>query len=208
MDQCSDIRPFELSNDNKPVTARQWSEFSRPKEVAGALVDLYRDKGEGRYDEDVTQTEHARQCAALALAAQVSDAAVVAAFLHDIGHLFMDETVAERHDRRHEEVGSRFLRRWFEPEVWEPIRLHVDAKRCLCTLEPRYAATLSIASTQSLQLQGGPMDPEEVEAFTSSDHSRAALQLRRWDDQAKDPTASTPGLEVFEAIIESVLCRH
>jgi phosphonate degradation associated HDIG domain protein len=187
------------------MAARPWSDLSGPDEVAAALIDLYRERGEGRYDEVVTQTEHARQCAALALAVQASDATVVAALLHDIGHLLSEETGTDGRDRRHEEVGSRFLRRWFGPDVLEPIRLHVAAKRCLCALDPSYVVTLSNASIHSLRLQGGPMTPEEVEAFGILEHSAAALELRRWDDQAKDPSVPTPELEAFEPILERVL---
>ncbi len=190
------------------MKTKQWSELTEPGEIAGALVDLYREKGEHRYDEDVTQIEHALQCASRALAAEADHPVVVAALLHDIGHLLIAEQVADRRDRHHEEVAARFLRRWFGSAVLESIRLHVAAKRYLCSIEPGYVVALSNASIQSLELQGGPMSREEGEAFERLEHSDIAVDLRRWDDQAKDPSASTPGLEVFGTIVEDLLWSY
>jgi predicted HD phosphohydrolase len=35
-------------------------------------------------------------------------------------------------DDKHEELGQAWLQNWFGPEVTEPVRLHVAAKRYLC----------------------------------------------------------------------------
>lgn len=186
----------------------QWSELANPAEVANAIGDLYRLRGGDSYDEVVTQTEHALQCASLALSADADDATVVAALLHDVGHLLIPDEQSSHTDRRHESVGSRFLRRWFGPSVLEPIELHVAAKRYLCAVEPSYFATLSSASVHSLELQGGPMDDQQVLDFEALKFHAVAVDLRRWDDLAKTPNASTPDLRTFEQIVEGVLCNR
>ncbi len=187
------------------MTATKWSELSHPAEIAKGLGDLYRLRGNGRYDEAVTQTEHALQCAALAMSSQAEDATVVAALFHDIGHLLIPDERASQQDRHHETVASRFLARWFGPDVLKPIELHVAAKRYLCAVEPAYFNTLSPASVRSLQLQGGPMSEDEVAAFDELEFSEIAVDLRRWDDLAKTPNAPTPSLGVFVGIVEEVL---
>ena len=78
------------------------------------VLALYERHGEDTYGEDVTQNEHALQCAAIAEADGASEALIVAALLHDIGHLVhLDETGevadAEVFDDVHEAIGARVL---------------------------------------------------------------------------------------------------
>ena len=142
-----------------------------------------------RYDEAVTELDHALQAAALARSDGAPDRLVAAALLHDVGHLVSDDNVALDDDLaddfHHEHVGARYLARWFGPEVTAPVALHVAAKRYLCAVEPGYLDGLSPSSTRSLALQGGPMSADEVEAFERRPHHDAAVQVRRWDDRAK-----------------------
>ena len=192
-----------------------WRELTTRAEVAAALLDLYRTRGSNRYDEAVTQAEHALQCGALAMANRASDALIVAALLHDVGHLLMVRAQSggagagggPDRDLRHEEVGARFLARWFDGDVTLPIRLHVSAKRALCALEPSYHDGLSPASAHSLQLQGGPMTPGGLDRFRAEPHAGEAMALRRWDDGAKAPGAPTPTLTVFADLIADVMRR-
>jgi phosphonate degradation associated HDIG domain protein len=165
-----------------------WREIDTPAGVADRLVTVYEQLGDGHYDEEVSQRQHAVQTAALACRAGASDALVAAALLHDLGHLLGGESEASPdRDLHHERVAARFLARWFGPEVTEPIRHHVAAKRYLCATEAGYLGALSAASTHSLELQGGPMTDAEVDDFESHPGARDAVMLRRWDDLAKDP---------------------
>ena len=118
--------------------------------------------------ETVTQLQHALQSAQLAEQSGADATLIVAALLHDLGHMVNDqgETPTLRGiDDRHEYVALPFLRALFDDAVLQPIRLHVDAKRYLCARGhaangssingAQYWANLSAGSKRSLELQGG-----------------------------------------------------
>ena len=158
--------------------------------------------------ERVRQLEHALQCAALAEEEGAPATLIAASLLHDIGHLIHD--LGERPDARgiddrHELLGRRWLARWFGEAVTEPVRLHVNAKRYLTATDPEYFATLSAASTRSLQLQGGPFSPELAAGFIGLPYAREAVLLRRWDEDAKVPGKPTPDLAHFRPYLEASL---
>lgn len=157
-----------------------------------ALFDRWADDP---YDEEITQREHAEQCAALAVADGAAPSLVAAALLHDVGHLLSLDGGADgpdaSNDLGHEGVGAAFLAGVFGPEVTAPISLHVRAKRYRCAVDPAYEAGLSSGSRHSLMLQGGPAHPGEVERFESNPGFADAVVLRSWDDGGK-----VDGLEV------------
>jgi gamma-butyrobetaine dioxygenase len=160
--------------------------------------------------EKVTMIQHQLQAAALAVGC--SDALVVAALLHDIGHVIDGETdaagaMADDRDAHHDGLGARWLSRWFGPEVTEPVRLHVAAKRYLVATEPDYVAKLSPASVHTLRLQGGPMSPHEVRDFEALDHANDAVTLRRLDEAAKDASKDAPGFDTYRQLLHCVLRR-
>ena len=155
------------------------------------------------YDEVVTEREHALQAAEQAEAAGAADATVAAALLHDVGRLLIDADLAAA-DRAHDRVGERYLRQWFGPEVTVPVGLHVAAKRYLCATEPEYLAVLSAVSVRSLEVQGGPMSPAEVEAFRAGEGWEAAVQLRRWDDGAKREDHRTKAVADYRPLLEDL----
>ena len=169
------------------------------------IVAVLEDMGRHRYGgEPVSQLEHALQCAALAERHGAEPALVVAALLHDIGHLVDAdaESAAERGtDRHHELCGGRWLSGLLDDDVVEPVRLHVAAKRWLTATDPDYFSGLSPASVRSLELQGGPFSADEAADFIGQQHARAAVSLRRWDDDAKVAGAATPSLEHFLPVI-------
>ena len=154
-------------------------------------------RGQDYLGEAVTMAEHQLQAAALARAAGAPDALVGAALLHDVGHLLDGGT-----DRAHGEGGASWLAQWFGEEVTEPVRLHVAAKRYLVATEPSYRERLSPASVETLRHQGGPMGEREASAFRREPNARAAIALRRWDDQAKDPAAAAPPLDAYHELLE------
>lgn len=175
------------------------------------ILNLFATRGDSQYGgERVTQREHALQCAALAEREQASPALVVAALLHDVGHL-LHELPVDAPDNgindRHEHSAAAFLRGRFPASVTEPVRLHVAAKRYLSTVEAGYRQRLSPPSVVSLDLQGGPMSPQELVAFTANPHADDAVRLRRWDDAAKVPELPTPPLSHFANYVRQVIAK-
>lgn len=169
--------------------------------------------GEAYLGERVSMRDHMLQAAYSAEQSGAADEVIVAALLHDIGHLV--NTVAdeqrgdpgelEQVDFVHEDVGAQWLSAGFGPAVTEPVRLHVAAKRYLCAVEPTYFAALSPASVHTLSLQGGPMGADEVAAFAASPHAEAAVALRRFDDAGKREGDPTPDLTHFLSRVRALV---
>jgi phosphonate degradation associated HDIG domain protein len=179
-------------------------------DVVEEIFALFARRGGAHYGEGVTQTEHALQAALAAERTGAPPTLVTAALLHDLGHLLQEtpEDIAEQGvDTEHESVASACLSRHFGPEVTEPIRLHVLAKRYLCQAESGYWDLLSPASRLSLELQGGPLSESEAAAFRAGAHAEAAIALRRWDDEAKVVGMKTPGLGHYRSILAAGLKR-
>ncbi|AOJ04033.1 MULTISPECIES: phosphonate degradation HD-domain oxygenase [Burkholderia] len=168
-----------------------------------ALFDRHGDIGYS--GEPVTQREHALQSAQLAEEAGAGDALIAAALLHDLGHLLnrQGETpTAHGIDDLHQYYVLPFLRPLFPDAVLEPIRLHVDAKRCLCAIDASYYARLSADSVRSLHLQGGVFSDAEADAFLLRPYAADAICLRRWDDLAKAAGKPTPDLDYYMRAVE------
>ena len=173
------------------------------------LFDYMERRGQSFYDEVVTQLEHALQCAALAKQNNSSPTLVTGALLHDIGHIILDEHNADKAfldiDLNHEEIGAQYMEPFFPDAVTTPIRLHVPAKRYLCTTDASYHDGLSEASKRSFIVQGGVMSDEEREAFEQIPHFRDALTLRRWDDLAKVKGLEIARLETYRDVVQQCL---
>jgi phosphonate degradation associated HDIG domain protein len=177
--------------------------------VVDYIMTLFGQRGSADYGgERVTQLAHALQTAWQAEQQGASRAMIVAALLHDIGHLLHDLTpgyAGHGIDDRHETLGARWLRPYFGPAVTLPIQLHVAAKRYLCATEAPYFATLSPGSVRSLELQGGPFTSAQAQRFAARPYAAEAVVLRRWDEQAKMCGLQTPTLEHFRPHLEAVL---
>ena len=154
--------------------------------------------GESYLGEAVTQREHALQAAYLAEMDGADDALIAAALLHDIGYWIGCG------DAPHEQAGGDWLNQHFIAEVGEPVRLHVAAKRYLCTVDPAYAERLSRASVLSLEIQGGLMHTDEVRSFESNRFHQHAVKLRFWDDLAKVAGAAVKDPQEYVRILHRV----
>ena len=183
-------------------------------EFLDELSRLFTEEGARDYfGEAVTQAEHMLQAAAQARAAGAPDSLVAAALLHDVGHfplrhgigaLSGDDLMAGT-DNRHSDTGAAWLGRWFPEEVTEPVRLHVSAKRYLCATEPGYFDRLSEASVYTLSVQGGPMNPDQCAEFEAGPYAQQAVDLRRWDEEAKDPEVQVPGFEHYRPLLAGLM---
>ena len=173
--------------------------------VADEILAIYAARGGGAYfGERVSMTEHALQTAYFAQQANAPESLVVAALLHDIGHLLAqvpDDIADWTADAQHEAIGARWLAQRFHPEICEPVRLHVAAKRYLCATDAHYFAKLSPASVHTLKLQGGPMSAPEVAQFQSERYFTEAVRVRRWDDAGKVAGLKTPQLAEYGTLI-------
>ena len=174
------------------------------------LLQPYQQYGYLHYGEGVTELAHALQAAHLAQEAGENESMIAAALLHDYGHLIhgLGENIAEWGvNANHETVGANALEKWFPTCVTEPVRWHVEAKRYLCSTEMGYFDNLSPASVLSLQLQGGAMNPEELEEFSTLPFTKEAIRLRRYDDQSKSPSANPPDLLTYYPVLKSLLVK-
>ncbi|BDC49835.1 phosphodiesterase [Bryobacterales bacterium F-183] len=175
------------------------------RDGAVAAVEALFDAGgsDAYFGERVTQLQHALQAAQCAQRAQADDELVLAALLHDVGHLLGSENIhAEIGVIDHDKSCVDWLQQHgFSPRVVALVSGHVDAKRYLVATNPDYYQRLSDASRQTLALQGGAMSDQEVAEFESNPHYRDLLRLRSWDEQAKDPEALTQDLWHYRALI-------
>jgi len=178
-------------------------------QILDQIMILLEKAGAERYGgENVSQLEHALQCAMHAERMGSSPELITAALLHDIGHL-VDEgdegLAAEGIDAFHETIAADWLSRHFPDAVVEPVRLHVDAKRYLCRAEQSYWAGLSQSSQTSLEVQGGIYSDAEAAIFIARPFAEDAVKLRRWDDAAKSPRLKTPDLAHYRPIVAAAL---
>ena len=171
------------------------------------LFTLYERYGAEAYGEEVTQTEHMVQAAQLADWEGYDNEVVLAAFFHDIGHLYASaaaDKVGKYGATEHAQLGSDYLRqRGFSDRLTRLIENHVRAKRYLTFAQPGYYEELSEASRQTLTLQGGPMDATEAQAFEQDELFALSLRMRHWDEAAKETGQPITDLSAYR-----VRCRR
>lgn len=146
--------------------------------------------------EAVDQRTHALQTGWQAKQAGADDELLLAATLHDIGRA--RPVHAQWPELPHELSGAEFARCHLGERAAWIIAQHVPAKRYLVAVDAAYFAHLSVASVASLVRQGGPMSAAEVAEFRAHPNAEEAVTVRRWDDNAKDPSA--PVLPVVEVL--------
>ena len=177
--------------------------------ITAHLLNLLKTKGSDlQYgNEDVTQLEHALQCAELTEQNNFPKEIITAALLHDIGHLLYEDKdpIHEGKDGHHENLGADYLSQYFGDQVTLPIRAHVDSKRYLSAVEDGYYDLLSEGSKKSLEVQGGSFSKEQANVFINKPFMKQAIEIRRFDDQAKVLNKKTPELSHFKQYVEQSL---
>ena len=177
-------------------------------QVIAEILGAYETGGDLDYGENISMREHMLQTACLAERGGRDERIIVAALLHDYGHLVCDQPnniFSEGDNNFHETVGARALENWFDEEVVGAIRLHVAAKRYLCAANPKYMSRLSDASITTLAVQGGPMKSEEMVEFREQAGYRMALTIRVYDDLGKEPKMQRPELEYYVPMLRRCL---
>lgn len=178
---------------------------ANPGDVVDKILGLYRQAGDIEYHgEKVSQLEHALQTAQKAVDAGGREEEIIAALLHDIGHIWPDDdsVVTSVGVVEHGRIGSEVLSNLgFSEAVAQIVAGHVAAKRYLVANDEEYASKLSEVSVESLRLQGGPMSVEESTMFSQSPWSAEKIRVRVWDDQAKTPGALVSPLDTYRDLL-------
>jgi predicted HD phosphohydrolase len=131
---------------------------------------------------------------------------VLAAFLHDIGHICItwsgDNQMNEFGIIDHEEKGAEYLKeKGFSKKIVRLVQSHVEAKRYLTFKYPEYYEQLSEASKKTLEYQGGKMYEEEANAFEQYPLFNLIIKMRKWDEQAKIEHKPLPALARYKNMI-------
>ena len=157
--------------------------------------------------EKITITEHMIQTAMLAEKNNCSSSLICSSLLHDYGHFILenpDDLVNKEKDGRHEDVGYKFLKKYFVKDVVEPIKYHVKAKRYLAR-DKKYYQILSKASKISLKLQGGIMDEKEANEFKNNEFFENSIKLRKFDEGAKKILPKIKSIKEYKNLLVSKL---
>ncbi|UWQ55608.1 (R)-1-hydroxy-2-trimethylaminoethylphosphonate oxygenase [Leisingera caerulea] len=178
-------------------------------EFIGGIFDR---RGDEEYlGEPVTMAEHMLQGATIAEQNGQPEEIIVGALLHDIGH-FTSEfgmfSMDDTKDRYHEEAGAEVLEEFFPSVITDCVRYHVAAKRYLCATKPEYFNRLSEASIHSLNLQGGPMDAEEVAEFEKNPNLKQIIAVRYLDEAGKRADMETPDYWHFAPMVQRMVDKH
>lgn len=189
--------------------------MNSPQSLTNEIFSLYEQFGAEEYaGEKVSQLEHMVQAAQLAMEEGYDDEVVLAAFLHDVGHLLPVHDVSETMDgygvMDHEKVGADWLLELGMGErMCKLIASHVNAKRYLTWKYPSYYEQLSEASKKTLEYQGGRMEDEEAKAFESDPLFDLYIRMRTWDEAAKIEGKPLPDMNTLkEKLTNYIIARN
>ncbi len=170
-----------------------------PLLIADGIISLLLSRGGSEYiGEPVTKLEHMVQSAMIAEEKNLSEEMIIAALLHDIGHICTEMTDENDMDgfglADHEKTGAEYLRNnGFSERIVQCVANHVPAKRYLCYRFTEYYDALSEASKNTLRFQGGPMSIGEAIVFEAHPFFEDIIALRRIDEMAKIENMVLPG---------------
>jgi 2-amino-1-hydroxyethylphosphonate dioxygenase (glycine-forming) len=177
------------------------------QQVTDEIMSYYEQHGGEEYaGEKVTQLEHMVQAAQLAEEQGYDEDVILAAFLHDIGHICEaghgDNEMDGFGIKDHEEIGADYLKeKGFSKKIIRLVQSHVEAKRYLTFKYPEYYDQLSDASKKTLEYQGGKMYEEEAAAFEQYPLFDLIIKMRRWDEEAKIEHKPLPDLSRYRNMI-------
>ncbi|NDW54550.1 HD domain-containing protein [Aliiroseovarius sp. PrR006] len=183
-----------------------------PDNIVEFIGGIFDRRGDEEYlGEDVTMAEHMLQGATIAEQNGQSEEIIVGALLHDIGHFtseFGTYHPDDTEDRHHEDAGAEVLEQFFPSVITDCVRFHVAAKRYLCATKPSYFDRLSAASVHTLELQGGPMNTDEVAAFEANPNLKEIIAVRYLDEAGKRAGMETPDYWHFAPMVQRMVDRH
>lgn len=193
------------------MTRPDFSELNKDN-IVDFLADIFERRGGEEYlGEPVTMAEHMLQGATIAEQNGMPEDIIVGALLHDIGHFtseFGTYAPTDTEDRHHEDAGAEVLAPFFPSVITDCVLYHVAAKRYLCATRPEYFKRLSPASVHTLELQGGPMSPEEVAEFEKNPNLEQIIQVRYLDEAGKRADMDTPDFQHFAPMVQRLVDSH
>ena len=172
-----------------------------------SIIGLYKQYGSSDYiGENMSQLEHMTRAAMIAEKNGENNQIILAAFLHDIGHLVEINNQSMKMGNlgviNHELVGRNFLiEKGFDLDLANLVGNHVKAKRYLVTKYQNYINDLSEASRQTLILQKNSMSPEEMSDFESDPLFVKSIKLRICDDQSKNILDVIKPIEYYQKMM-------
>ncbi|MDA5093087.1 HD domain-containing protein [Aliiroseovarius sp. KMU-50] len=183
-----------------------------PENIVDFIGGIFERRGGEEYlGEPVTMAEHMLQGATIAEQNGQSEEIIVGALLHDIGHFtseFGTYHPDDTEDRHHEDAGAEVLEQFFPSVITDCVRFHVAAKRYLCATKPEYYKRLSPASAHTLELQGGPMNEDEVAEFAANPNLGEIIAVRYLDEAGKRADMETPDYWHFAPMVQRMVDRH
>lgn len=196
----------------KPISDKPDFTTLNSENIVAFLGDIFERRGGEEYlGEPVTMAEHMLQGAHFAEEAGEPEAIIVSALLHDIGHFtseFGTFSMDDTDDKFHEEAGAEILEQFFPTLITDCVRYHVAAKRYLCATKDTYFNRLSEASVHSLNLQGGPMNDDEVVEFEKNPNLREIVKVRYYDEAGKRPDLATKPYSHYAPMVQRIVDSH
>lgn len=186
------------------------------EDIADTIIEVFKTYGNITIEEEITQLQHAEQCAKFARDSGATIEIIVAALLHDIGQLpssafglTIPQTPMENDLGiiNHEYIGAEILQKLgFTKRIVKLVKYHVDAKRYLAT--KNYFKKISPASLKTLEKQGGIMSNNEIIEFKKEKYFNDIVKLRTWDDKAKIKNYKVPNIDTYRDTIIQVLSKN
>ena len=162
----------------------------RRNNTVNNIIALYNMYGHHKIQPHITLKQQAIMSADMALSNNENEKLILSTFLHDIGHLIINEHNDKedflKKDLKHEDVGYRYLERYYDSDIIMPILYHVKAKRYLCSVNINYYNNLSLTSKNMYHLQGGELDEETYKNLKKDPHFKDAIKIKKYDDMAKN----------------------
>jgi predicted HD phosphohydrolase len=162
------------------------------------------------YGEDLSQLNHALQAAMFAGNEGQPEYVILAALLHDIGHLTGRNApqMGGFGAIDHEAIGAEWLQKHgMGVTVATLVRGHVLAKLYLTGTKPNYADNLSDASKETLKYQLQAISEKDMSEFRSHPLRDLMLKIRQYDEAAKE-TDWRPNASNNLAAYRDMLKRH
>lgn len=183
------------------------------KKVTEMIFQLFKENGADEYiGEPVSKYEHMVQSAMIAENLGYTDELVIAALLHDIGHICTEKTIENNMNgfgiKDHDILGAKLLQDYgFSSLVIAAVENHVLAKRYLCTKFNDYFGKLSPASIETLKLQGGTLNDDEIALFESHEFFDEIIKIRKIDEMAKDEFMQINPVEYYRSLLLNHLIK-